>query len=133
MRITCIGWVKLSPFIAMLLGFLAAWFYMTISTCPARGRKQHRCIRFLLNKWYFDEIYDVHLCAPAQCAWAVPCGKGDGKIIDGGINGVAMGIIPFFTASRGVRSRVISLPMLSRMVHRYRGSGHLDDACRRYN
>ena len=27
--------------------------------------------------------------------------KGDGKVIDGGINGLAMGIIPFFTRIAG--------------------------------
>jgi NADH-quinone oxidoreductase subunit L len=95
--------VKLSPFIAMILGFLAAWaFYMTKLDLPRRVAESNPVLyRFLLNKWYFDEIYDVLLVRPAQwlgrCLWKI----GDGKIIDGGINGLAMGIIPFFTKWAG--------------------------------
>ena len=95
--------VKLSPFIAMILGFLAAWaFYMTKLDLPRRVAESNPVLyRFLLNKWYFDEIYDVLLVRPAQwlgrCLWKI----GDGKIIDAGINGLAMGIIPFFTKWAG--------------------------------
>jgi NADH-quinone oxidoreductase subunit L len=57
--------------------------------------------QFLLNKWYFDEIYDVIFVKPTQWLGRSLWRLGDGKIIDGCINGLAMGIIPFFTRLTG--------------------------------
>src|SRR5210317_679964 len=95
--------VKLSPFIAMVLGFAGAWaFYMTKLDLPRRVAESNPVLyRFLLNKWYFDEIYDVIFLRPAQWLGRTLWKVGDGKIIDGGINGLAMGIIPFFTKWAG--------------------------------
>jgi len=95
--------VKLSPFIAMILGFAGAWaFYMTKLDLPRRVAVSNPVLyRFLLNKWYFDEIYDVIFLRPAQWLGRSFWQIGDGKIIDGGINGLAMGIIPFFTKWAG--------------------------------
>jgi NADH-quinone oxidoreductase subunit L len=95
--------VKLSPFIAMVLGFAVAWaFYMTKLDLPRRVAESNPVLyRFLLNKWYFDEIYDVIFLRPAQWLGRSFWKIGDGKIIDGGINGLAMGIIPFFTKWAG--------------------------------
>jgi NADH-quinone oxidoreductase subunit L len=95
--------VKLSPFIAMVLGFAGAWaFYMTKLDLPRRVAESNPVLyRFLLNKWYFDEIYDVIFLRPAQWLGRSFWKIGDGKIIDGGINGLAMGIIPFFTKWAG--------------------------------
>ena len=56
---------------------------------------------FLLNKWYFDEIYDFLFVRPAQAIGRFLWKKGDTAVIDGTINGVAMGIIPFFTRLAG--------------------------------
>jgi len=56
---------------------------------------------FLLNKWYFDEIYDAIFVTPAKKLGAFLWKRGDGNVIDGSINGVAMGIIPFFTRLAG--------------------------------
>ena len=45
---------------------------------------------FLLNKWYFDEIYDFIFTRPAKAIGSFFWHKGDGKIIDGyGPNGFA--------------------------------------------
>ena len=45
---------------------------------------------FLLNKWYFDEIYDFILIRPAKAIGAFFWFKGDIKLIDGlGPNGFA--------------------------------------------
>ena len=45
---------------------------------------------FLLNKWYFDEIYDLIFTRPAKAIGSFFWHKGDGKIIDGyGPNGFA--------------------------------------------
>ena len=95
--------VKISPFVAMALGFVTAWlFYMTRLELPRRVVASNPVLyRFLLNKWYFDEIYDVIFVHPAQWLGRTLWKLGDGKIIDGGINGLAMGVIPFFTKWAG--------------------------------
>jgi NADH-quinone oxidoreductase subunit L len=97
------GWVKVSPFVAMVIGFLVAYIFYIQS--PATPRKlaetQPVLYRFLLNKWYFDEIYDAILVNPAKRLGRFLWKRGDGNVIDGSINGVAMGIIPFFTRLAG--------------------------------
>ena len=96
-------WVKLSPFIAMLIGFALAWlFYIKNPSLPGRLAAQQRPLYlFLLNKWYFDELYDWVFVRPAKWLGNFLWKKGDGKVIDGALNGVAMGIIPFFTRLAG--------------------------------
>ena len=96
-------WVKVSPFIAMLLGFITAWiFYIRRPDLPGRlAANQQILYQFLLNKWYFDEIYEVLFIRPARWLGSFLWKKGDGNIIDGGINGLAMGIVPFFTRLAG--------------------------------
>jgi NADH-quinone oxidoreductase subunit L len=92
-------WVKLSPFIAMLIGLGTAWvFYIKDPSIPGRLAAQQPILyRFLLNKWYFDEIYDVIFVRPAQFLGGFLWKKGDGNVIDGTINGVAMGFVPMLT------------------------------------
>ncbi|EAP76061.1 NADH-quinone oxidoreductase subunit L [Roseovarius nubinhibens] len=96
-------WVKLSPFIAMLIGLATAiWFYLVNPSLPGRlAQNQRPLYLFLLNKWYFDEIYDFAFVRPARALGALLWKRGDGNVIDGTINGVAMGIIPFFTRLAG--------------------------------
>ncbi|PRY21524.1 NADH dehydrogenase subunit L [Aliiruegeria haliotis] len=96
-------WVKVSPFIAMLLGLgLAYQMYMRRPDWPAKlAENQSHLYKFLLNKWYFDEIYDAVLVNPARALGRFLWKKGDGAVIDGGINGLAMGIIPYFTRLAG--------------------------------
>ncbi|MEI4486537.1 NADH-quinone oxidoreductase subunit L [Frigidibacter sp. MR17.14] len=93
------AWVKVSPFIAMLLGLVTAWmFYIKDTSLPRRlAANQPVLYQFLLNKWYFDEVYEVLFVRPAKCLGAFLWKRGDGNVIDGSINGVAMGIVPFFT------------------------------------
>ena len=57
--------------------------------------------RFLLNKWYFDEIYDFLFVRPAQWIGRFLWKGGDGTVIDGTINGVAMGFVPWLTRLAG--------------------------------
>ncbi len=92
-------WVKLAPFVSMVLGFLTAYlFYIVNPSLPGRLAAQQRPIyNFLLNKWYFDEAYDFLLVRPAKWLGRFLWKGGDGAVIDGGINGLAMGIVPFFT------------------------------------
>lgn len=96
-------WVKVSPFVAMVIGFLTAvWFYILNPALPKRlAEVQRPLYLFLLNKWYFDEIYDAIFVRPAQALGRFLWKRGDGNVIDGSINGVAMGIIPFFTRLAG--------------------------------
>jgi NADH-quinone oxidoreductase subunit L len=97
------NWVKVSPFIAMLGGFLMAmWFYIWNPTLPARlAANQRPLYLFFLNKWYFDEIYNFIFVQPAKAIGRFLWKRGDGNVIDGGLNGLAMGIIPFFTRLAG--------------------------------
>jgi NADH-quinone oxidoreductase subunit L len=92
-------WVKVSPFVAMLLGLaLAFQFYIRKPHLPALlAQNQRPLYLFLLNKWYFDELYDVVFVRPAQAIGRFLWRKGDGMVIDGALNGIAMGIVPFFT------------------------------------
>jgi NADH-quinone oxidoreductase subunit L len=96
-------WVKVSPFIAMVIGFALAWlFYIKDPSLPRRLATQQRPLYlFLLNKWYFDELYDVVFVRPAKWLGGFLWKRGDGNVIDGSLNGVAMGIIPFFTRLAG--------------------------------
>lgn len=96
-------WVKVSPFIAMLLGLATAyWFYIVNPKLPKRlAESQRPLYLFLLNKWYFDEIYDFLFVKSASMVGRVLWKRGDGNVIDGSINGVAMGFIPMLTRLAG--------------------------------
>ncbi|SFB75754.1 NADH-quinone oxidoreductase subunit L [Tropicimonas isoalkanivorans] len=96
-------WVKVSPFIAMLIGFGTAFlFYIRRPDLPGKlAENQRPLYLFLLNKWYFDEIYDAIFVRPVRALGRTLWKKGDGTTIDGAINGLAMGIIPFFTRLAG--------------------------------
>ncbi len=61
-------WVRASSTVAMLLGFGAAWYmYMVDKAMPARLAEANRGLyQFLLNKWYFDELYDFLFVRPAK-------------------------------------------------------------------
>ncbi|MFO1106814.1 MAG: NADH-quinone oxidoreductase subunit L [Amaricoccus sp.] len=95
--------VKMSPFFAMLIGLgLAYWFYIVNPSLPGRlAATQRPLYLFLLNKWYFDELYDFLFVQPAKWLGRFLWKEGDGAVIDGGINGVAMGIVPFVTRLAG--------------------------------
>ena len=85
-------WVKLSPFVAMLLGLVTAWFfYIRSPETPKRLAEDHQILyRFLLNKWYFDELYDFLFVRPAKWLGSFLWKQGDVRTIDGyGPNGIA--------------------------------------------
>ncbi len=95
--------VKMSPFLAMLLGFGVAWlFYIRAPDMPGQLAAQQRPLyHFLLNKWYFDEIYDLIFVRPTRWLGQFLWKRGDGDVIDGSINGVALGIVPMLTRMAG--------------------------------
>ncbi len=85
-------WVKWSPFIAMALGFmLALMFYIRNTSLPGKLASMHQPIyQFLLNKWYFDELYDLIFVRPAMWLGRFFWKQGDGMVIDGlGADGIS--------------------------------------------
>jgi NADH-quinone oxidoreductase subunit L len=85
-------WVKFSPFVAMAIGFVLAWkMYVRSPELPgAIARSQSGLYAFLLNKWYFDELYDFLFVRPAMKLGRLFWKGGDGAIIDGlGPDGIA--------------------------------------------
>ena len=89
--------------LGLVLGFVVAyWFYIVNPTLPRKlAENQRPLYLFLLNKWYFDEAYDFLFVRPAKAVGRFFWKRGDGNVIDGTINGVAMGIIPFLTKLAG--------------------------------
>jgi NADH-quinone oxidoreductase subunit L len=88
--------VKLAPFIAMIAGFLVAYqFYIRSPESPKQLAARHRWLYlFLLNKWYFDEIYDFLFVRPAMRLGRFLWKTGDGWLIDGfGPDGVSARVI----------------------------------------
>jgi NADH-quinone oxidoreductase subunit L len=93
------NWVKVSPFIAMVIGFLVSYYFYIINPAfpKALATRNPGLYQFLLNKWYFDEVYDFLFVNPAKRLGHFLWKKLDGSVIDGTINGIAMGFIPFLT------------------------------------
>jgi NADH-quinone oxidoreductase subunit L len=79
------GWVGWAPFVAMLSGFVLSYiYYIAVPSLPAATARAFRPVYlFLLNKWYFDELYDWLFVRPAFWCGRLFWKKGDGAIIDG--------------------------------------------------
>jgi NADH-quinone oxidoreductase subunit L len=89
-------WVTLAPTVMMIGGFLVAWyFYIRRPDVPKElARQQPVLYQFLLNKWYFDEIYDALLVRPLMWLGRLLWKGGDGFIIDGfGPDGVSARVL----------------------------------------
>ena len=85
-------WVKIGPVFMGIIGIaLAYWFYMFRPETPAvLAEKYARVYQFLLNKWYFDELYDRLFVRPAKYLGGALWKDGDGALIDGlGPDGLA--------------------------------------------
>ena len=87
-------WVSLSSFVAMLAGLAVAWlYYIAVPSLPAVTARAFRPLYlFLLNKWYFDELYNFLFVKPAFALGRLLWKGGDGAIIDGAIDGTAEGV-----------------------------------------
>jgi NADH-quinone oxidoreductase subunit L len=84
------------PTVMMVLGFLVSWlFYIRRPYLPVELANQHQMLyQFLLNKWYFDELYDFNFVRPAKWLGRFLWKKGDGFIIDGlGPDGVSARVL----------------------------------------
>jgi NADH-quinone oxidoreductase subunit L len=89
-------WVVWSPFVAMLIGFLLAlYMYVLRPDVPGKLAAANPVLyKFLLNKWYFDEIYDFLFVKPAMWLGRFLWKKGDGAVIDGlGPDGVSARVV----------------------------------------
>ncbi|MCL2713472.1 MAG: NADH-quinone oxidoreductase subunit L [Alphaproteobacteria bacterium] len=85
--------IGLLPTVMMAGGLLVSlWFYIYRRDLPGRlARAMPGLYGFLLNKWYFDELYEVLLVRPAKWLGWQLWKKGDGTVIDGlGPDGVAV-------------------------------------------
>jgi NADH-quinone oxidoreductase subunit L len=84
-------WVEAAPLVLGLLGIALAYvMYIANPLLPVRMAQSFGGIyRFVLNKWYFDELYNAIFVQPlirlARLFWQV----GDVTIIDGVPNGLA--------------------------------------------
>jgi NADH-quinone oxidoreductase subunit L len=90
------AFVSLSPSLFMLGGLLVAYYmYMVDRTAPQRLAADFPALyRFLLNKWYFDELYDFLFVRPAFALGRLFWKGGDGMIIDGlGPDGVSARVL----------------------------------------
>jgi NADH-quinone oxidoreductase subunit L len=109
-----ISWLDVTgkwlPTLMMAGGFLAAYvMYVSAPGLPAAFTKAFRPIYlFLLNKWYFDELYDFLFVRPllrlGRLLWKI----GDGRIIDGlGPDGVSALIVRIGAAARRLQTGYI--------------------------
>jgi NADH-quinone oxidoreductase subunit L len=85
------AWVPLAPTVVALAGIALAYgLYMLRPDIPGRlAARFDGLYRFLLNKWYFDELYDAVLVRPARRLAEFAWRTGDAKVIDGMPNGAA--------------------------------------------
>jgi NADH-quinone oxidoreductase subunit L len=88
--------IALLPTVMMLAGAGTAYlFYIRRPDIPDELARQHETLyQFLLNKWYFDEIYDYLFVRPAIWIGGIFWKEGDGRVIDGyGPDGVSARVL----------------------------------------
>jgi len=89
-------YLDLAPTFMMAGGFLVALlFYIFRPDMPkALARDQRPLYEFLLNKWYFDEVYDFLFVRPAMRLGRLFWKGGDGFVIDGfGPDGISARVL----------------------------------------
>jgi NADH-quinone oxidoreductase subunit L len=77
-------WVKLTPAVVMLIGLALAWNnYIREPEMPAKWVAATGPVHgFLMNKWYFDEIYAFLFIRPSLALGRLFWKRGDEKTID---------------------------------------------------
>ena len=92
--------VKLAPFLAMLIGLsIAIYFYLIKPSAPrVLANQQPILYKFFLNKWYFDELYNIMFVASAKKIGNFFWKVGDVKVINGSIHGIGLFVIPYLVA-----------------------------------
>ncbi|HVR89590.1 MAG TPA: NADH-quinone oxidoreductase subunit L [Novosphingobium sp.] len=99
--------VKWAPFAVMLTGLAIAWYaYLRNPRFPAIFVEQFTVLhRFVFNKWYFDELYDLIFVRPAFWIGRQFWKLGDVGIIDRfGPNGAAWVVAQGSTYARKLQS-----------------------------
>src|SRR6195952_155432 len=84
------------PTLMMALGAVVSYlFYIRRPYLPVELANQHQMLyQFLLNKWYFDELYDLIFVRPAKWLGRFLWKKGDGFVIDGfGPDGISARVL----------------------------------------
>jgi NADH-quinone oxidoreductase subunit L len=89
------GWVPWAPTIAMLSGLgLAVLYYVLAPGLPAATARAFKPVYlFFLNKWYFDELYNLIFVRPAFAIGRLLWKGIDGSVIDGTIDGTAKSVL----------------------------------------
>ncbi len=88
--------IGLLPTVMMFVGLaVAVLFYLYRPDIPEELAHQHGILyRFLLNKWYFDELYDVVFVRTTKWLGRTLWKSGDGWLIDGfGPDGVSARVL----------------------------------------
>ena len=88
--------VSLMPTIMMIGGFVLAYamYIRWPGSAAALARANPFLYKFLLNKWYFDELYDFIFVKPAMWIGRLFWKSGDGRIIDGwGPDGISARVV----------------------------------------
>ncbi len=88
--------IAFTPTLMMIVGFIVSWlFYIRRPYIPIELANQHQGLyKFLLNKWYFDELYEVIFVRPTKWLGRFLWKKGDGLVIDGlGPDGVSARVL----------------------------------------
>ncbi len=89
-------WVKWLPLVVSVAGIGLAWLMYIKNTDlgPSFARTHQAIYQFLLNKWYFDELYDWIFIRPAKALGRIFWRIGDGKLIDGlGPDGISSTVL----------------------------------------
>ncbi len=88
--------ISLLPTLMFVVGlFVAYYLYIMRPGAAERWARINRPLyNFLLNKWYFDELYDLVFVRPAFWLGRLFWKGGDGRIIDGfGPDGIAQAVL----------------------------------------
>ncbi len=91
------------------------------------AKQHHGLYNFLLNKWYFDELYDFIFVRPAKWLGTFLWKEGDGRVIDGYGRTASPPRHGCHGSCRPPADR-LPLPLRIRHAHRYRCARYLDDA-----
>lgn len=109
---TIIAFAVVSTLIA-LSGIGLAWMIYYAHRLPAPEERASALYRFLRDKWRFDELYDGLIVQPlrnlAYALWQIV----DTRIIDGAVNGVALGIGAVSQRLRHVQTGLVTNYALS--------------------
>jgi NADH-quinone oxidoreductase subunit L len=89
-------WLAPLPTVMMVVGLAISYiFYIQRPYLPVQLANEHPMLyQFLLNKWYFDELYDFIFVRPTKWLGRLLWKYGDGYLIDGfGPDGVSARVL----------------------------------------